>query len=51
MKLLDTHGGSMSFAVACEMEGFDLDICEIDTDYFNNGIKRFKNETAQTKLF
>lgn len=51
MKILDTHGGSMSIAIACEMEGFDLDICEIDTDYFNNGIKRFKLETAQTKLF
>jgi len=51
MKILDTHGGSMSIAIACEMEGFDLDICEIDTEYFNNGIKRFKLETAQTKLF
>jgi len=50
-KILDTHGGSMSIAIACEMEGFDLDICEIDTEYFNNGIKRFKLETAQTKLF
>ena len=50
-KILDTHGGSFSIAVACELEGFDLDICEIDTEYFNNGLKRFKNETAQTKLF
>ena len=51
MKILDTHGGSFSIAIACEKEGFDLDICEIDTEYFNNGIKRFKLETAQTKLF
>ena len=51
MKILDTHGGSMSIAIACDIEGFDLDICEIDIEYFNNGVKRFKNETAQTKLF
>ena len=49
--ILDTHGGSMSIAVACENEGFDIDICEIDKDYFNDAIKRFKNTTAQTKLF
>lgn len=49
--ILDTHGGSMSIAVACENEGFDIDICEIDKDYFNDAIKRFKNVTAQSKLF
>jgi site-specific DNA-methyltransferase (adenine-specific) len=49
--ILDTHGGSMSIAVACENEGFDIDICEIDKDYFNDAIKRFENVTAQTKLF
>lgn len=37
-KILDTHGGSMNIATACEKEGFDLDICEIDTDYFNANI-------------
>lgn len=51
MKILDTHGGSFSSAIACENEGFELDICEIDTEYFENGINRFKLETAQSNLF
>jgi site-specific DNA-methyltransferase (adenine-specific) len=48
--ILDTHGGSFSLAVACHMENFDLDIIEIDEEYFNAGIKRFKQETRQLKL-
>jgi len=51
MKILDTHGGSMSIAIACEKEGFELDVCEIDKTYFDNGVKQFKLETAQTQLF
>lgn len=51
MKILDTHGGSMSIAIACEIEGFDLDICEIDKEYFDNGVKAFTNYKLQTKLF
>ena len=50
-KILDTHGGSMSSAIACHMEGFDLDICELDEDYFNDAVKRFKLNTIQEKLF
>jgi len=50
-KILDTHGGSMSIAIACDMEGFDLDICEIDKDYFNAGVKRFENYKHQGVLF
>jgi site-specific DNA-methyltransferase (adenine-specific) len=50
-KILDTHGGSMSIAIACDMEGFDLDICEIDKDYFNAGVKRFENYKRQGVLF
>lgn len=50
-KILDTHGGSMSIAIACDMEGFDLDICEIDKDYFDSGAKRFENYKMQGKLF
>lgn len=50
-KIIDTHGGSMSSAIACDMEGFDLDICEIDKDYFDAGIKRFNNYKLQLKLF
>ena len=50
-KILDTHGGSMSSAIACDMEGFDLDICELDKDYFDAAIKRFNNYKKQIKLF
>ena len=39
--IFDSHGGSMSIAIACDMEGFDLDICEIDKEYFDAGVKRF----------
>ena len=50
-KILDTHGGSFSSAIACHMEGYDLDICELDEDYFNDAVKRFKLNTIQEKLF
>jgi site-specific DNA-methyltransferase (adenine-specific) len=40
-KILDTHGGSHTHAIAADMEGFDLDICEIEKEYFNNGKKAF----------
>ena len=35
----------------CDMEGFDLDICELDKDYFDAAIKRFNNYKKQQKLF
>jgi site-specific DNA-methyltransferase (adenine-specific) len=50
-KILDTHGGSMSSAIACHIEGFDLDICEIDKDYFEAGVKRFNIYKQQQTLF
>lgn len=49
--ILDTHGGSMSIAIACWDYGFDLDICELDKDYFKAGVERFERHTAQLKLF
>ena len=49
--ILDTHGGSMSIAIACWDLGFDLDICELDTDYFNDAVKRFEQHIAQAQLF
>ena len=49
--ILDTHGGSMSIAIACWDMGFDLDICELDSDYFNDAVKRFENHIKQTTLF
>jgi len=50
-KILDTHGGSMSIAIACDEMGYDLDICEINTTYFDAGVKRFNQYKKQLKLF
>jgi len=50
-KIIDTHGGSFSSAIACHLEGFDLDIMEIDKEYFDAGVKRFNLVTSQLKLF
>jgi site-specific DNA-methyltransferase (adenine-specific) len=50
-KILDTHGGSMTIARACDIEGFELDICELETDYFANAVKEFDVYKSQTKLF
>lgn len=40
-KILDTHGGSFSHAIAAYDLGFDLDIIELDPDYFRDGKFRF----------
>ncbi|MFW9927909.1 MAG: DNA methyltransferase [Candidatus Thorarchaeota archaeon] len=50
-KIIDTHGGSMTIAKACDMEGFDLDICEIDKTYFKNGIEAYRIYKSNLKLF
>ena len=50
-KILDTHGGSMSIALACHDYKFDLVLSELDRDYFEAGKKRLDNHMAQTKLF
>jgi site-specific DNA-methyltransferase (adenine-specific) len=50
-KILDTYGGSMSIAIACHDYGFDLDLCEMDKEYFDKGVQRVQNHVAQTKLF
>ena len=48
-KILDTHGGSMSLAIACYNLGFDLDICEMDSDYFKEATDRVKAHIAKPK--
>jgi site-specific DNA-methyltransferase (adenine-specific) len=50
-KILDTHGGSFTNAIACDMENYDLDICEIDKTYFNNGVKAFNTYKQQLTMF
>lgn len=42
-RILDTHGGSMSSAIACDMKGFEMDICELDNDYFETAVNRFNS--------
>jgi len=50
-KILDTHLGSGSIAIACHYMGFDLTGCELDKDYFEAMQKRIKEETAQESMF
>jgi site-specific DNA-methyltransferase (adenine-specific) len=50
-KILDTHLGSGSIAIACHDYGFDLTACELDKEYFDKAMTRINNHTAQTKLF
>jgi len=49
-KILDTHGGSMSIAIACHDLGFDLDVCEIDKDYFEAAKERLEDHQAQMQF-
>jgi site-specific DNA-methyltransferase (adenine-specific) len=50
-KILDTHLGSGSIAIACHDYGFDLTACELDKEYYDKAIKRIKNHVAQQRLF
>tara|TARA_R100000544_G_C2220589_1_gene57312 strand:+ start:661 stop:1302 length:642 start_codon:yes stop_codon:yes gene_type:complete len=50
-KILDTHLGSGSIAIACFERGFELTACELDEEYFNCSIKRIKENTIQKSLF
>ena len=50
-KILDTHLGSGSIAIACHDYGFELTACELDKEYYDKAIQRIKNHVSQTKLF
>ena len=50
-KILDTHLGSGSSAIAAHYGGFDFVGCELDEDYFKAAQKRIHNETKQIDLF
>ena len=49
-KVLDTHLGSGSIAIACHNLGYDLTACELDKDYYDAAIKRINNHTAQLRI-
>ena len=50
-RILDTHLGSGSSAIAAHYFGVDFVGCELDEDYFNAAKKRFELATAQRTLF
>jgi len=50
-KILDTHLGSGSNAIACNDMGFELSACEINKDYFDNACSRIERATAQQRMF
>ena len=50
-KILDTHLGSGSIALACHNRGFELDGWEIDEEYYNNAVKRLKTHQQQLTMF
>jgi len=49
-KILDTHLGSGSIAIACHNLGYDLTACELDKEYFDSAMKRINNHTAQLRI-
>jgi site-specific DNA-methyltransferase (adenine-specific) len=50
-KILDTHLGSGSIAIACHDYGFELTACELDKEYYDKAIERIQNHVSQQKLF
>lgn len=50
-KILDTHLGSGSIAIACYDMGCDLVGYEIDADYYNAAVKRLETHKKQLTLF
>lgn len=50
-KILDTHLGSASSAIACHKLGFEFTGIEINEEYFSKAVERVKNYTNQLSLF
>lgn len=50
-KILDTHLGSASSAIACHKLGFEFVGIEIDETFYNKAVERVKNYTNQLSLF
>ena len=49
-KILDTHLGSGSIAIASHNLGYDLTACELDKEYYDAAIKRLNEHTAQLRI-
>lgn len=50
-KIIDTHLGSGSIAIACHNLKYDLTACELDKDYFEKASKRLEDHRKQLTLF
>jgi len=50
-KILDTHLGSGSIAIACHNLKFDLTGCELDKEYYDAAVKRLKQHQSQLTMF
>ena len=50
-RILDTHLGSGSIAIACDIEGFALVGCEIDADYIKAARHRLAVHQSAPRLF
>jgi site-specific DNA-methyltransferase (adenine-specific) len=50
-KILDTHLGSGSIALACHNLEYDLTACELDKEYYDAAIKRIEQHKAQIRMF
>lgn len=50
-RILDTHLGSGSSAIAANYYGCDFVGCEIDLDFYTAAVERFERETAQAGMF
>jgi site-specific DNA-methyltransferase (adenine-specific) len=48
MKILDSHLGSGSSAIASHYAGMHLTACELDEDYYKAACERIDRETSQT---
>jgi site-specific DNA-methyltransferase (adenine-specific) len=50
-RILDTHGGSGSICIACHDLGYDLTWMELDKDYYDAAVARYKLHASQGQLF
>lgn len=50
-KILDTHLGSGSIAIACHNLKYDLTACELDKEYYESAIKRITKHKQQLTMF
>tara|TARA_R110002020_G_C16080722_1_gene757020 strand:- start:12 stop:656 length:645 start_codon:yes stop_codon:yes gene_type:complete len=50
-KILDTHLGSGSIAIACHNLKFDLTACELDKEYYTKAMARIEQHKKQLTLF